>query len=94
MKTKFNKAAVVCSFSPAASLPPLLSEGLTGVFCSGCMQVLNHYSWRAKACRTEGVFNRTEGLGFQSPEILLKNKSVYKKRFESELSVKMLLFSA
>lgn len=44
--------------------------------------------------QNRGVFNSTEGLGFQSLEILLKNKSVYKKWFESELSVKMLLFSA
>lgn len=53
-----------------------------GAFCSGCVRVLNHYSWRAKACRTERVFNSTEGLGLKSLETLLKNKSVYRKRFE------------
>ena len=85
MKTKFNKTAVAWFFSYSITLSLLLSVGLMGAFCSGCVRVLNQYSWRAKACRTEGVFNTTEGLGLKSLEILLKNKSVYRKMFQRRI---------
>lgn len=54
-------------------------------FCSGRARVSDQQSRRAGTRRTQRGFSGTAGLGLESPEILLENRSVYRKRFERRI---------